>query len=81
MPNTSPRPAPVGTEEFLSSVRRIAESEGRELEDLLGEVLADLQHKRAEMRPQLRQWYDEHSRRFGNVHKALAAHDASSNER
>ncbi len=80
MRNVSPQPAPVDSAAFLRSVSRLAEIEGRDLEDLLGEALADLRHKRAKMGPELRRWYDEHTRRFWNVHKALAPHDVSSNE-
>lgn len=85
MPKAGAQPAPVDSEAFLNSVRRLAEIEGRRLEDLLGEALAPLRRKRSRsardrMRPELREWFDEHVRECGHVHEAFAAYDRARNE-
>lgn len=80
MAKVSPGPAPVGREAFLESVGRLAAKQGRQVEELLGEVLAALHQRqptpaRDRMRPELREWFDEHIRECGHVHEGFVEYD------
>ena len=60
--------------EILSAVRTLAEKEGRQLQALMDEALADLieKHKNAKPRPHVMGAYLASHERFGPLYKKLA---------
>ena len=60
--------------EILSAVRTLAEKEGRQLQALMDEALADLieKHKNAKPRPHVMGAYLASHERFGSLYKKLA---------
>lgn len=60
--------------EILSTVRRIARSEGRQLQALVDEALADLIEKRKQGRPRphVMATYQASHEKFGSLYKKLA---------
>ena len=60
--------------EILSAVRDLAKSEGRQLQALVGEALADLIEKRKQGRPRaaVMAAYQTSHGRFGSLYKKLA---------
>jgi len=60
--------------EILSTVRRIAQSEGRQLQALIDEALADLIEKRKQGRPRAHVMgaYQASHEKFGPLYKKLA---------
>jgi hypothetical protein len=60
--------------EILSAVRDLAEKEGRQLQALMDEALADLieKHKNAKPRPHVMGAYLATHERFGSLYKKLA---------
>ncbi|ACB96896.1 hypothetical protein [Beijerinckia indica] len=60
--------------EILSAVRRIAQSEGRQLQTLVDEALADLIEKRKQGRPRTNVMaaYQASHEKFGSLYKKLA---------
>jgi hypothetical protein len=60
--------------EILATVRTIAEKEGRQLQALVDEALADLieKHKNAKARPRVMQAYLGSHKKYGPLYKKLA---------
>ena len=60
--------------EILSAVRTLAEKEGRQLQALMDEALADLieKHKNAKPRPHVMGAYLASHERYGRLYKKLA---------
>ena len=60
--------------EILSAVRRLAQSEGRQLQALVDEALADLIEKRKQGRPRANVMaaYQSSHEKFGKLYKKLA---------
>ena len=60
--------------EILSAVRTLAEKEGRQLQALMDEALADLleKHKNAKPRPHVMGAYIASHERYGSLYKKLA---------
>ena len=60
--------------EILSAVRRLAQSEGRQLQALVDEALADLIEKRKQGRPRANVMaaYQASHEKFGKLYKKLA---------
>jgi hypothetical protein len=60
--------------EILSAVRELAEKEGRQLQALMDEALADLidKHKNAKPRPHVLGAYLSSHERYGTLYKKLA---------
>jgi hypothetical protein len=60
--------------EILSAVRDLAEKEGRQLQALMDEALADLieKHKNAKPRPHVMGAYFATHEKFGSLYKKLA---------
>jgi hypothetical protein len=60
--------------EILASVRRLAESEGRQIQALIDEALADLVEKRRQERPRphVMAAYQASHKKFGPLYKKLA---------
>ena len=60
--------------EILSTVRRLAQSEGRQLQALVDEALADLIEKRKQGRPRANVMavYQASHEKFGTLYKKLA---------
>ena len=62
------------TSEILTAVRRLAQSEGRQLQALVDEALADLieKHKSAKPRPHVMGAYLASHEKYGPLYKKLA---------
>jgi hypothetical protein len=60
--------------EILASVRKLAESEGRQIQALVDEALADLLEKRRQekARPHVMSAYQASHKKFGPLYKKLA---------
>jgi len=60
--------------EILSAVRTLAEKEGRQLQALMDEALADLieKHKNAKPRPHVMGAYFASNEKYGHLYKKLA---------
>ncbi len=60
--------------EILSAVRKLAQSEGRQLQALVDEALADLieKHKNARPRPHVMGAYLASHEKYGSLYKKLA---------
>ncbi len=58
--------------ETLAKVRAIAQSEGRHLQALIDEALADLTEKRKRPRPHVMATYQSSHEKFGALYKKLA---------
>ena len=74
MPQTREKFATQVNSETLAAVRRLAKSEGRQLQALVDEALADLieKHRNATPRPHVMGAYLASHERFGPLYKRLA---------
>lgn len=59
---------------LLATIRRLARSEGRQLQALVDEALADLIEKRKQVRPRAHvvDVYEASHKKFGSLYKKLA---------
>jgi Flp pilus assembly protein TadB len=73
-PKTREKFATQVNSEILSAVRTIAHSEGRQLQALIDEALADLIEKRKQGRPRahVMSAYQASHEKFGSLYKKLA---------
>lgn len=74
MPQTREKFATQVNSETLAAVRALAQSEGRQLQALVDEALADLidKHRNAKPRPHVMGEYLASHERFGLLYKRLA---------